>query len=276
MTPASASALSAASVCCWLTADRRPGGRRREHRQGGQQRDELARGRSGPRATRALAPRRPAAPPPGPRARSTRPPRGRRRSANEPIQSATVPLSERNQPFDVGGGAGRQDDADRRNEASGDAAPPQHDVDEGAADAAVAVDERVDGLELRVGHGRLRHRRQVVPRHEGDEVLEQRQDEVLRRRHEGRVGRVPEPARRSSSAPRAPGRVAPARRPPLAPRGSPADRPRTPATAVPDRDRLLHRGHVRRDDPGAASRRPGVDERTGEVERGDVVALDPR
>ena len=44
---------------------------------------------------------------------------------------------------------------------------------------------------------------------------------------------------------------------------------------VADRDRLLHRGHVRRDGPGAAPRRPGVDERAGQVERGDVVALDP-
>ena len=43
---------------------------------------------------------------------------------------------------------------------------------EGPADAAVAVDERVDGLELGVGDGRLRHRGQVVPGEERDEVLE--------------------------------------------------------------------------------------------------------
>ena len=52
----------------------------------------------------------------------------------------------------------------------------------------------MDGLELGVGDGRLRHRGQVVPGDEGDEVVEQRRDQVLRRRDEGRVGRVAQPA----------------------------------------------------------------------------------
>ena len=66
-------------------------------------------------------------------------------------------------------------------------------MDERTADAPVAVDERVDRLELGVRDGRLGDGRQVVAGHEGDEVLEQRADEVLGRRHEGGVRRVAEP-----------------------------------------------------------------------------------
>ena len=191
----------------------------------------------------------------------------------DPLGDAS--LAERREPLDVGGGAGRQDDADRRDEAGGDAAAPQHDVHEGAADAAVAVDERVDGLELGVGDGRLRHRGQVVAGDEGDEVLEQRPDEVLGRRHEGGVGRVAEPA----ADPVLLLAHAAGPRPLVARHEHRVDRQQVGdghrLGSVPDRDRLLHRGHVRRDDPGAAPRGPRVDERSGEVERGDVVALDP-
>ncbi len=234
----------------------------------------LARRGSGPRAARALAPlalerghlvgeldRR-----------------GRRASGclgerADPL--GDVSLAERREPLDVGGGPGRQDDADRRDEAGGDAAAPQHDVHEGPADAAVAVDERVDGLELRVGDGRLRHRGQVVAGDERDEVLEQRHDEVLGRRHEGRIGRVAEPAADPVllHAHAAWSRALVPRHEHGVDRQQVGDGHRLGTVA--DRDRLLHRGHVRRDDPGAASRSPRVDECPREIERGDVVALDP-
>ena len=48
------------------------------------------------------------------------------------------------------------------------------------------------------------------------------------------------------------------------------------AVSVGDRDRLLHGRDVRSDRPGAALGGPWVDQRPGEVERGDLVALDPR
>ena len=53
-----------------------------------------------------------------------------------------------------------------------DARRPEEGVDEGAAGAPVAVGERVDRLELGMRHRGLREDGQVVPRAEGDEVVD--------------------------------------------------------------------------------------------------------
>jgi hypothetical protein len=78
---------------------------------------------------------------------------GRTRERADPVRDASLP--ECDQPLDVGGGTGGEDNADRRHETSGDAATSQDDVDERPTDPAITVDERVDGLELSVGDGGL-------------------------------------------------------------------------------------------------------------------------
>jgi hypothetical protein len=61
--------------------------------------------------------------------------------------------------------------------------------DEGEPDAAVAVGERVDALELGVGDRCLGDRLDVVSVREGDEVLEQAGDRLRRVRTRLELGR---------------------------------------------------------------------------------------
>ena len=63
-------------------------------------------------------------------------------------------------------------------------------MNEGAADAAVAIGERVDGLELGVGDGRLDDGREVRPVHEGHEIDHQLLDDLGGWRHEVGPARV--------------------------------------------------------------------------------------
>ena len=83
------------------------------------------------------------------------------------------------QPFDVATSIRCQDDADGGNEPGGDPAPSENDMDQGSADAAVAVRESVDRLELRMGDGCLDDRRHVGPVEILDQVVEQRRGPCL-------------------------------------------------------------------------------------------------
>ena len=74
--------------------------------------------------------------------------RGRDGEALEPL--VVSPLAESDEPTDVAGAVGCEDDAHRRQDIGGYATPAEDDVDERAPGAAVAVVERVDRLELRV------------------------------------------------------------------------------------------------------------------------------
>ena len=71
-------------------------------------------------------------------------------------------FAEPNEALDVRIRFGRENDRHRRHEGRSDAATAEHYVDEAAADPAVAVEEGVDRLELRVGYRGLGHGRQVV------------------------------------------------------------------------------------------------------------------
>ena len=61
-------------------------------------------------------------------------------------------------------------------------APAKDRVDERPPDAPIAVDERVDVLELGMGDRRLRHGRQIVAKDEQAGVLKQGRDRLGRRR----------------------------------------------------------------------------------------------
>ena len=63
-------------------------------------------------------------------------------------------------------------------------------MDQAAPDASIAVDERVDRLELCVGDGGLSHGRQVITIDKVDEVRHQRWNMVFRRRDIARIRRV--------------------------------------------------------------------------------------
>src|SRR5207302_5496575 len=96
----------------------------------------------------------------------------------QPIVEAFVAI--RRQAVDVLVSVRSECHADRRNVVGGEAAPAEHDVYEASADAAIAVHEWMDRLELSVHQGGLRQRGQIVSRQKGAEVLEQREDFVLR------------------------------------------------------------------------------------------------
>ena len=59
----------------------------------------------------------------------------------------------------VGALVASEHDADRRHVHRRQPTPPEHDVDKGAAGASVAVQERVDDLELSMHEAGLDHRR---------------------------------------------------------------------------------------------------------------------
>src|SRR4051794_19281281 len=80
----------------------------------------------------------------------------------------------------VGGEAGdvvlrpsREDEADGRDEAGREAAAPQYHVNQRAAGASIAVDERMNRLELCVCDGRLEHGGVVVAVAVRNQVIEQ-------------------------------------------------------------------------------------------------------
>ena len=100
-------------------------------------------------------------------------------------------MPERGEAGDVVRGRGREGEADGGHVRGGEAASTQHDVDERTPGAAVAVQERVDRLELRVRERGLSQRRQIVGVQEGAEVLEQRWHRLVRWRNELRdAGRL--------------------------------------------------------------------------------------
>ena len=87
----------------------------------------------------------------------------------DPVTEAT--LAEGGQAGNVGLGVGGEDDADGGDVPGSKAPPAQDNVDQGASDAAVAVREGMDSLELSVGDRRLDEGHQVRPVHERDEIL---------------------------------------------------------------------------------------------------------
>ena len=88
------------------------------------------------------------------------------------------------QPRDVVIGPGGQNKTDGWDEAGGEAAAAEDDVDQGASGASVPVGEGVDGLELGVGDRGLNERRVLVSIDVGGEVLEQLGDVLGRWGHE--------------------------------------------------------------------------------------------
>ncbi|MGB2711936.1 MAG: hypothetical protein WBC33_10500 [Conexibacter sp.] len=85
---------------------------------------------------------------------------------------------------------GGEHEAHGRDDVGRHAAAPQDDMDEATSGAAVAVGERMDRLELRMGDRRLQRDRQVVAVKERGEVVEQLVDVLRRRRDEGGAGRA--------------------------------------------------------------------------------------
>lgn len=87
------------------------------------------------------------------------------------------PVAGQSQPFDVGLGPAGENQRDWRHGVWSDASATQHDVHERASNPAIAVDKRVDRLELGVGDGGLhdsRHRGVVDEAAEiGEELLDQ-------------------------------------------------------------------------------------------------------
>ena len=71
-----------------------------------------------------------------------------------------------------------------------DSASSQNHVDQGPADPAVPIDERMDRFELRVRERRLDHRRQRVSVAESGQGLQERLYFLGRRRYEGSGTRV--------------------------------------------------------------------------------------
>ena len=188
-------------------------------------------------------------------------------SANEAHQaSSTHPPGMRMSPVDIGARPAASTIETGGTNTRGHAATPQDHVDEAAADAAVAVDERVDRLELRVRDRRLGDGRQVVPVHEGEEIGDQRRDLVLAAAARSRRRRV----RQAAADPV----LLAAEGPGMTRAGSGAMRVRgwrghrpscARACAVPDGDRLLHRDDVGSDSPRGPLGRSRVDERAREV-----------
>lgn len=94
-------------------------------------------------------------------------------------------VARRGQALDVTPRPRGEDQGDWDDHPSCQAAPAQHEMDEGAAGAAVAVAEWVDGLELRVGECRLGNRGQIVVVTERDKIGEQLGNELGWGRDEG-------------------------------------------------------------------------------------------
>ena len=77
---------------------------------------------------------------------------------------------------------GGEDEAHRRDVSRGKAASAEDNVDETPSDSAVAIRERVNGLELRVGDRGLSDRGDILALDELAEVDEQRAHPLFRRR----------------------------------------------------------------------------------------------
>ena len=110
--------------------------------------------------------------------------RRRRRIGERPDPVVDTTLAEVDETGDVAAGVDGQDHADRWHQERRHATAAEHDMDQTSARSAVAVAERVDGLELRVRYRRLGHSRQVGEVDESDEVVQQPGDAILGRRHE--------------------------------------------------------------------------------------------
>ncbi len=186
-----------------------------------------------------------------------------------------TPVAEPDQSIDVDLRPRGKHDRDRRHERRRDPAPAQQHVDERPTDAAVAVDEGMDRLELRMSDGGLGHRWKVVAVHEVHEVEHQRLDLVLRRRDVAGVSR----GRQSATEPV----LFATERPGHDPRQfvghqrsmdgeDVLGRERGPSIA--EGDGLLHRDDIGGHGPGAALGRTRIDERAGEVPLAELDALD--
>ena len=206
--------------------------------------------------------------------RQSRSPLARAGEGSAPFRD--LAFSESDEPRDVQVGPSRQNDRDRWHEAGCDTASAKDHVDEAPADPTVAIEERMDRLELGMGDRRLRDRWQIVAVGEGDQIIDQRLDVGLWRRDvasvDRRVEAAPDPVLFPSEL---------TWRHPiwLTAHQCSVDRSdvigRQRSVRLSQRDRFLHGDDVGRDGPSGASGRARIDERSGEVALGEVVALDP-
>jgi hypothetical protein len=206
--------------------------------------------------------------------RQARRPFQRRRERGAPGRNTA--LAETNEALDVGSRACREDDRHRRHEGRGDAATAEHDVNQAAADPAVAVEEGVDRLELRVGDCGLGHGRQVVAVEERDEILDEAGDLGLGRRDVPGVNRAVE----ASADPVLLGAELTWACPGLACHQRPVDRAdvvdRKRALAIAEGDCFFHRHDVGCHGSGYPLRSARVNQGPGKVPLAEFIALDPR
>ena len=94
----------------------------------------------------------------------------------EPVRADRVRVPVGSEPFNVLVAESRQDQADRQYRLGGEPASGEHGVDEGAADASVAVSERMDRFELGVREAGLDNGRVPTSVEVADEVIEQRRN----------------------------------------------------------------------------------------------------
>src|SRR6266446_2500293 len=102
-----------------------------------------------------------------------------------PVFDASTPVGR--QASDVRPRISCQHEAHRRDESGRELAPPQHNVDERAADATISIGERMDGLKLRMCDRSLDEHGHVAPVEECGKVFHEIWDVLRRWRHEIRL-----------------------------------------------------------------------------------------